>query len=177
MTFQMEAAIHRVQNSKLALNLKTHDKRGRNHFCQKCDKSFLRREYLLKHIKYIHENSEAGKWICHICKKEFAQNGSLIIHVKNHENKDFYCNTCGNKYTNLVSLKNHIRKHHEQKDKYKSKCDICNVEVDKKQLESHMTKHTGFKTYQCSYCEKDFAQKQTLKLHEKLHMGIKHGYK
>ena len=103
------------------------------------DKSYLLKEYLVKHIKFKHKNSEAGKWICNICHKEFAQQGILIIHRRKHEMKECFCKTCGKKFANEYTLQFHTRSHDEVMT---IECEVC-----KKQINTHHLNNGLFDTF------------------------------
>ena len=114
-----------------------------NHKCDQCDKSFKQKEYLNKHIRYIHKKSEAGKWICNICQKEFSQSGPLSIHMKKiHVDKEPQdCQNCGKTYPSKLHLKDHISvTHNASRD---NECQVCKKTFTKYSLKRHMKLHEG----------------------------------
>ena len=131
--------------------------------CQLCGKVYKQREYLLKHIRYIHQNSEAGKWICEICKKEFSQYGPLSIHRKNHYDTNVDCSVCKKTLSNGSTLKSHIQQVHPTNVK---ECPICQKKVTYFAYTKHVKRHSNKQTKQkCIFCDYTTEQKGNLKKH------------
>ena len=136
----------------------------------KCDKSYKGREYLLKHVRYIHNKSEVGKWVCNICQKEFAQYGPLSIHKRriHLENKPQNCQECGKTFKSDMHLQSHMRAtHNAQRD---SECPVCHKKYTKYGLFKHMKYHEG-NIFECIFCDFNYATRESLKFHvKKKHM-------
>ena len=135
-----------------------------NHKCDQCDKSYKLKEYLNKHIRYIHKKSEAGKWICNICQKEFSQYGPLSIHKKrihaDLEPQD--CQECGKTYPSKLHLKDHMTvTHNARRD---NECQVCKKKFTKHGLKEHMKYHEG-NIFDCNLCDSKYKTKESLKFH------------
>merc|ERR1712133_295473 len=73
--------------------------------CDKCQKEFKAKEYLLKHIRFIHFKTDIGKWKCETCNKFFAHQGTLIVHNKIHFGTSIPCSHCDMTFIYKSSLK------------------------------------------------------------------------
>lgn len=78
------------------------------HVCPLCNKSFLRKRELDRHIA-IHTGMKPFK--CTNCDKRFGRKDKLVRHMRIHENKIFNCQICGNTFTRKDSLAQHMKTH------------------------------------------------------------------
>ncbi|KAF1379447.1 hypothetical protein PFLUV_G00176150 [Perca fluviatilis] len=85
--------------------------------------------------------SEKERGFCHFCGKGFQYIGSLMKHIKTHEN-NFDCTVCAMTCQSTEQLITHLKSFHN-------------------------------KTHFCDVCGKTFANIRRLRLHEKIHTGIK----
>lgn len=82
----------------------------RNHKCQLCDKAFLLKSGLQKHM-LVH--SDAKDFACDGCDKRFKTKCALLVHRLSHTNeKPFKCNICEQAFTQKVGLKGHMWSKH-----------------------------------------------------------------
>jgi KRAB domain-containing zinc finger protein len=66
-----------------------------NHPCEVCGKIYKTKDYLVNHVRAIHE---PRRYVCDFpgCDKKFPVSNKLKIHRKIHtNNRDAVCKTCG----------------------------------------------------------------------------------
>ena len=104
---------------------------GKKNFpCEKCEKSFLRKEHLARHTKIVHDDGIKVKRLkrfkCGKCEKSFFENRKLKRHYEGvHEGlKKHKCDQCQAKFNLEYSLKRHLKFVHDNTNK-KHKCEYC----------------------------------------------------
>uniref|UniRef100_H2Z1L6 C2H2-type domain-containing protein n=1 Tax=Ciona savignyi TaxID=51511 RepID=H2Z1L6_CIOSA len=136
----------------------------KNHTCEICAKSFVSRKTLSAHQK-LHRFT---KPLCTICKREFTQESSLMRHIKNvhqHE-KQYICQICGKCFGQDGGLKSHMRVHHgdnECKDCNKNFSDLTSFRRHRR----FMHHDYPTRTIACKMCDKKFSTEYTLQKHVK----------
>lgn len=106
--------------------------------CVICKEIFFNAQKLREHITLKHGHKT--KHICKTCKKCFGTSKSLGLHQQLHKKsgKKFACRQCGNRYQSDARLQQHLRE------------------------------HFGGPEFMCSMCNKVFAQKKSVKDHERI---------
>ncbi|XP_027029551.1 myoneurin [Tachysurus fulvidraco] len=79
------------------------------------------------------------------------------------------CNICGNLFSEMSSLRRHMRIHKGLKPYQCQLCGRCFRQGN--QLKTHLRIHTGEKPFSCSCCDASFAQKCQLVYHCRMHHG------
>uniref|UniRef100_A0A336LRP8 CSON013834 protein n=1 Tax=Culicoides sonorensis TaxID=179676 RepID=A0A336LRP8_CULSO len=147
----------------------------KKYICDLCDKRFIDRDEILKHIEQVHLN--LAKYKCDICSKAFKQNSRLRYHKENlHSDikKEFPCEICGKIFKNSELLNSHKISHSTV---YKYKCTFPGCVAEFKHsnsLRMHQLVHGPRKTYQCEICFKPFTHPIGLKSHKLQHYPEKH---
>ncbi|XP_039435396.1 transcription factor grauzone-like [Culex pipiens pallens] len=116
---------------------------------------------LNRHFKEEHDQD--GYLLC--CKKKMYTPKVMLNHIDYHRNPDEYqCKLCNKTYNSKEYLANHmVKKHNDSRQDLPFRCDQCNQAFRKEnQLVSHKKFH---EKVQCSICDKEFANKFTVKVH------------
>ena len=118
-------------------------------YCNICQKNFLTKQQMEKHILALHNAKEIQ---CAFCELRFSTQTLKIEHISNvHE-----CNQNYN-FSTIGILKNHIDKHHNQET---IQCGLCDKPQKKYYINEHINKcHSIVKKYHCNMCDKTFITK------------------
>ncbi len=148
---------------RMKAHLRTHSTNRQFHKCTQCDKHFIDKTSLSRHLKNFHE--VAQKETCHICLREYPSS-FLGTHIRKvHEGKDsFECSIC--KQVFKGGFQQHMKTHRERK---KQTCSICKAEV--LGLKQHLKFRHGNLTFNCTDCNKTFISNVGLRSHMEIHMG------
>ena len=95
--------------SYLAEHMPVHDVVGteRRYACEHCDKSFVRKSGLRKHMKEEHL-SGPKPFVCPHCNRRYAYRCALEGHMRRHSSvRPFACLTCGAGFKHLSNLQKH----------------------------------------------------------------------
>lgn len=139
--------------------------------------------------------NEKGRSFCHLCGKGFQYIGSLMKHIKTHEdtidctvcgtthqsteelithlkgrhNKTHFCDVCGKTFASTRCLRLHERIHKGVKE---FMCQECGKTFYRREhLIVHVRTHSGEKPFHCDICGKAFSQSQNLTIHKRSHSG------
>ncbi|KAG8007009.1 Zinc finger protein 79 [Nibea albiflora] len=112
---------------------------------------------------------DKGRSFCHLCGKGFQYIGSLMKHIKTHENK-VDCTVCGMTYQSTEELIAHLKgRHHKTYF-----CDVCGKTfANNRCLRLHERIHTGIREFMCQECDKTFYRREHLIVHVRTHSGEK----
>ncbi|CAL4245862.1 unnamed protein product [Meganyctiphanes norvegica] len=126
--------------------------RSYHYQCNLCDKTFLNRHHLVKHLRM---HTEDKPFQCSQCDKAFSYNSKLIEHQRIHSGeKPYQCSQCDKAFSRNSNLMYHLRIHTGDKP---YQCSQCNKAFSQNSnLIKHLGMHTGDKPYQCSQCYKAF---------------------
>ena len=150
--------------------------------CNECGESMSNEAHLKTHLK-LHKS----KFVCPFCERRFL----FPAHLRQHEvvhtgERPYICPTCGKTFKNKDGMTRCERIHNgsykpkpSQMVKYKDKeanfaCDQCNYRSKSvTTLKRHVfLKHCNEKPFSCHTCKKAFKLKTSLKVHQKVHMGV-----
>jgi KRAB domain-containing zinc finger protein len=145
--------------------------------CEFCGKAFWSRSDMKIHLR-MHTNDRP--FLCHICSKTFKCSGHLINHNKSiHEDRHWLCHVCGirfktkRKYLEHGYTTGHV-KEAKPLDVRTWTCEECGkIFARKNDLKIHLRIHSGVKPYQCADCDKAFRCYNHLKQHKVTHTGEK----
>ncbi|KAE8283145.1 hypothetical protein D5F01_LYC18546 [Larimichthys crocea] len=112
---------------------------------------------------------EKGRSFCHLCGKGFQYIGSLMKHIKTHENK-IDCTVCGMTHQSTEELITHLKGRHNKT----YFCDVCGKTfANNRCLRLHERIHTGVREFMCQECDKTFYRREHLIVHVRTHSGEK----
>lgn len=162
--------------------------------CKLCGKIFLSQDTLRAHMR-VH--TDAKRFTCHICGKQFGQTGSLYYHLKHVHGgvKQHSCDLCGRSFAMKAAMEDHRRIHTGERpyccascgktfktkaslyihskthtDELPHKCSYCPKAFRwRQQMLGHLTIHTGQKNHVCDICGKRFGVKNDLTRHKRIH--------
>ena len=139
--------------------------------CCICQKKFLLRNNLLKHLRNVHNQGDGEKHICPTCGKQFYYKDDLRNHLQIHiGDLKFKCTeeNCDKAYSTLKALKKHKKLTHEL-DIESVTCKVCNKQLSTKfKLKAHMLVHSNAKPFSCTHCSETFKEKRNVVKHIKL---------
>ena len=84
--------------------------------CPQCGENFPLKSVLNKHLAEVHEDTDAMKLQCNICKKYLGSRVLLEDHIRTHTGERPYkCNFCPKKFTSNKAMGFHRKEqHHEE---------------------------------------------------------------
>ncbi|XP_056643106.1 gastrula zinc finger protein XlCGF26.1-like [Diorhabda sublineata] len=153
--------------------VKSHEVIHKTFICDHCGAAFLKKNYLVDHLR-IH--SEERHYECKICQKTFKHRYTYSVHKRSHEfTRNFVCETCGTCFKTRGTMRTHIRIKHSNIRNYS--CSDCNLTFNlKSTLNKHFArKHTPDrkKSFVCNKCGAAYLNKNTLTRHiTEKHLGM-----
>lgn len=120
--------------------LAVHNTKAAEYNCNICDKSFLVKYRLTRHIKKDHLMERTH--ICPECGHSFFQKRCLDEHLIKHRGDRIYkCTVCLKAYARRKTLTEHMRIHNDDR---RFKCGVCGLTfVQKCSMKSHMLSNHG----------------------------------
>lgn len=139
-----------------------------------CSENFTDNDLLKIHLK-VHECDKY--FVCFICSKKFISFESVAEHTKTHATKSYRCKKCSLSFSMHRSFQKHMSSHkvEDAENKVKSYlCSTCGKRLKTSyNLKIHQRIHTGLKPLQCDKCGISFAAHATLTKHLRRHTGDK----
>ncbi|XP_012548549.2 zinc finger protein 91 isoform X1 [Bombyx mori] len=141
------------------------------HYCPECDKKFLWRGNLLRHLK-SHQARANGNLVCVPCNRKFSSIATFKQHMKmsmkhiSENDFNYMCSDCGNKFVNKTRLKDHINWEHLKN--YIHRCSDCK-KVFKTRTSLYLHRQMVHKemsdNHLCDHCGKRFPSQARLHYH------------
>lgn len=129
----------------------------RPHICSDCEKSFLTKPELNRHVVHVHQKNEFYQ--CPLCQRYFAWEQNLKSHLKGHS---------GLKKKKIKTKALEERKKAE-KSKTSNKCYVCHLCACSYSRKAELTRHIKSSHsrvgYQCKICNTEFYRRDHLKRH------------
>lgn len=127
---------------------------------------------LKAHQRAMHGLSSSRKnlprYKCKICDEAFTSRNALQSHKLVHADRMIPCEQCDALFSNRTSLYLHRRRVHEGRRDFV--CLVCNKQFAlKTQLEVHERVHTGERPFACSECGATFKAQSQVIVHKKTH--------
>lgn len=148
--------------------------------CEVCGKGFTD---IVLHREHSNEHLGLKPFVCVVCNKGFPFSRYLLTHqIRSHrvsidgEIMPNQCGVCLRIFGKVSTMEKHYIARHERTGPHEKRhlCDICGKGfAAKDKLKVHYRVHTGIKPYTCSYCAKSFTKKDYLVMHERVHSGEK----
>ena len=132
------------------------------HSCNTCDKVFMYKKDLLKHIKEHDPTKEDKFYSCDICNKSFVKESEMTEHSIVHKSL-----TQKDNLEPTETLLQNIGENFVTTSGYS--CNVCDkVFVKKLELVEHKRIHKDERNFKCDHCYRGFKTKSILKKHLKL---------
>nr|XP_032810552.1 zinc finger and SCAN domain-containing protein 29-like isoform X1 [Petromyzon marinus] len=109
-------------------------------------------------------------YFCNLCGQGFTQNAMLNVHLHKHTCEKLYiCAMCGRGFSSSTNLNIHERTHTGEKP---YRCGVCGQAFTQpNSLKRHQRMHTGEKPYRCGVCGQAFTSKPNMIYHQGKHLS------
>jgi len=161
--------------SALSNHRKMNHKTGQDYICNEsnCDASFGGFKPFKIHMLDVHNKRPLQ---CDQCEQSFNDKAGLKVHqeAKHGTGRSFTCDVCGKKFSAARFMTQHRREQHEEGEKRRIKCDLCDFSsLGVRNLRKHIkTMHNeNVPVFKCSYCSTTSKSKGNIIVHEKIHTG------
>jgi uncharacterized C2H2 Zn-finger protein len=199
----MKIHANKLANKNCESNLGIHKKE--KHKCHACPAKFKFFKNFERHIKKHH----IARWYyqCIVCSTKFKSQQKVIKHYEIHPEEicnkedaygeifrkisDFHCSTCDKYFLNKLAFNTHshnnktVTSGHVEKSEKSNKdsnidigertfeCEFCSKLFAKKNsLTKHKNQvHLNVKIYTCDVCDKEFNTSSKLTIHHRIHTG------
>ncbi|KAK5639820.1 hypothetical protein RI129_010631 [Pyrocoelia pectoralis] len=141
--------------------------------CQYCNKRYTNVRLLFRHEKGHEKLAQISSYKCSCCKGTFETREACRQHQQNVHADILGCQDCDKIFSNVDSLRSHIRIFHKgvPKKVYVYVCDKCGVQFRQKILLHQHEKNNCERgpMYECEICGKSFHSVHTRKSHLRIH--------
>lgn len=132
--------------------------------CNQCDTSFTHTSKLSMHVEICHSTPVVSQTCvkCKVCRAVFPNMEYALLHVKKH---------------NTSSLSGNDKSVEEIEATVLFCCEYCEtLFTHMEHLLQHSSEHSGFDSYQCTYCDMLFPDHNKMKFHKKYHLEHENQY-
>lgn len=153
--------------NNLNAHKKIHDKKFK---CQNCNKKFLTKHFLEKHLKPTNRYScfKTKDFSCKMCGKVFKTTSHFNQHLRSHA-EPVQCPIC-KEFFSTNSIRHQIEIHETENTEPKFKCQVCSQKFFfKERLTCHLRTHT--KPFECDVCGQNLKSKFQLQTHFDYHLS------
>lgn len=137
--------------------------------CPECNMNFVK---LKEHILNVHKKKMQLPYECYLCKQQYKSKLPIQTHMQAmHCNLDqqFRCPLCSEIFNSRVEYQRHRGRHKYDRGRFNKRiCEKCGKKVLVSHFRNHQKTHTEGQL-KCSYCEKRFRHRSSVKLHERTH--------
>ena len=154
----------------LSIHIKRIHMKKKSHRCQDCNKRFVSKTELKSHCQ-IHMEDRRRLFQCQICSYLAMNEKGLNCHQETHLGARVTCHFCDKTFSHKSSLRDHIKKVHQETKYSLFNCFSCSKAYkNKNHLKRHMISHEGLTKYSCSICRIDYISPNGFSSH----MAVKH---
>ncbi|GFR58226.1 zinc finger protein 2 homolog [Elysia marginata] len=148
---------------ELESHLKMHKQRRRRQ-CPICGAMVVRLVSHLRSHKSIDEMPDSELFMCDQCPMKFKTNTLLKEHMRRHGNEKIKCHLCPKSFPTRAGLSRHLINVHSSLMRHQ--CEICGKQCKQKaNLRVHMRIHSDTKMFPCNFCDQAFNYKASLQGH------------